>query len=341
MTHDDCLEIVIMTRDRNDYLSRAIEAINRIDFGRCVHKIVSDNYLNNPVSKLVIGTDWILRTRSQELSAIGHFQSIIKDSTAKWLLITHDDDELTEDFGSFFRLLSKNEYVRVISGITENLDLRGEKFSDPGYALRIKKSKVTGRELFSAGDFLKMQIRVGSIFPFSGIIFQPSHLDLSKIENISEYGYAIDYYFALILCLESSRLPNLISYNSKTPVLRYYRHGNQWSSEINMHYMLPGESLLCRLFVLKSQPDLINYRILLRTFVEILNSRFLAERIKSVELNDKLVSSINELNLRGFWYLAFCFANRATGKFLFLSQVIIKNADKLSWILRSLCTKIR
>jgi hypothetical protein len=340
MVHDNCLEIVIMTRDRNDYLLRAIRAIDRIDFGRCVHKVVSDNYQNIPVSPLMIGTNWILRTRSQELSAIDHFQSIIKNSSSKWLLVTHDDDELTEDFGLFFQRHSMNENVRVISGITENLDHRGEKILDLGYILRLKKSRVLGKEIFSSNDFLKMQFRVGSIFPFSGIIFQRSLLDVAKIENLSEYGYAIDYYFALLLCLEPSRLPNLISYNTSAPVLRYYRHGNQWSSEINMKYMLQGESLLCRLFALKEQPDLVNHRVLLRTFVEILNSRSLAKQINLVELDDKIKSRVSELNLRGFWHLAFYVANRATGKFLLFSQVIIKGADKLSWLLRNLYNKI-
>jgi hypothetical protein len=243
------LDVVILSHNRPEFLKRAMLAIDKVNFGISTKKIVSDNSSNHSEIKKMIEGDWNIKERNCQISWIQHFIVNLNECKSDWILITNDDDEILEEFGYWFSLNIENTRISVITGGTNTVNGQGIFVRNEGYINRFTKSKLNLKEIYTFEEFLRMNMRFGSLFPFSGIAFKTEIIKTLNFVNSEKYGYAFDYFFALELCISGINNNDLIAYNSKKSIINYYIHGEQISAENLIRFRLLGESLLCRLNV--------------------------------------------------------------------------------------------
>lgn len=243
------LDVIILSHNRPELLKRAMAAIDKTDFSVSVNRIVSDNSTNQKELKNIVGNNWIFKERNSQMSWIDHFIVNLRECKSDWILITNDDDEILNEFGSWFASNMINENIKVITGASNTVDGQGLFVRNEGYIHRRIKSKIIHKEIYTFEEILKMQMISGSLFPFSGIALKTEVIKKLDLENSERYGYAFDYFFALELCASDKKHNGLIAYRSNKPVINYYIHGNQLSSENSIGFRLFGESLLCRIYI--------------------------------------------------------------------------------------------
>ena len=254
MSYTPGIEIVIMARDRPEYLRKAMGAIEKIDFGVPAHLVISNNSATCKPLIDVDETKWEIRNREQNLDLIAHFASIVAESKFEWTCITHDDDELLPHFGKLFRYYNANSEVRFISGLTAIRNLSVDASANVGYQNRIARSGITQELQYSCPDFLLAQFNVGSLLPLSAIAVRTEHLIAPK--NI--FRFAFDYYFAMAIC--SQKVPHSsksLIYDSLNPIINYNLHEEQDSQNIRMRYEMPILSAMCRFQILDENRELV------------------------------------------------------------------------------------
>jgi|688.fasta_scaffold11767_5 hypothetical protein len=280
------LDVVVLSHNRPKLLKRAMLAIDNVDFGISVNKIVSDNSSNHSEVRGVIENDWIIKERNSRISWIQHFILNLNECKSDWILITNDDDEILEEFGRWFSFNIDNTSINVITGGTNTVNGQGVFVKNEGYTNRFTKSKISAKEIYSSEEFLRMIMRFGSLFPFSGIALKAEIIETLNLASPEKYGFAFDYFFALELCVSGKNKNSLIAYKSNESIINYFIHGEQLSSEHSMRYRLLGESLLCRLNVVSREKyDFSNAEFLV-LFAQILISRSVASSGNQTDLLD-------------------------------------------------------
>ena len=131
MIHEDKLEIVILTRDRNFYLDKAIKSIELIKFDLPTKFVISNNSMSK--SNYSFGNHWEVRNRNTNMTFNEHFTTVLSEVKSSWVLITHDDDQLLPNFGTLFNQYYRDQNIRFISGISEieNKEINGRLYLSP------------------------------------------------------------------------------------------------------------------------------------------------------------------------------------------------------------------
>jgi hypothetical protein len=254
MTFTPGIEIVIMARDRPEYLRKAMDAIEKIDFGIPTHLVISNNSATCAPLFDVDETKWEIRNRHQNLDPHTHYAYIVAESKFEWSCITHDDDELLPHFGKLFRCYHAIPEVRFISGSTAIRNLRIDPSASVGYQNRIARSGITKELSYSCADFLLAQFNVGSLLPLSAIAVRTEYLIAPK--NI--FRFAFDYYFAMAIAhRKQDETHNSLIYDSLNPVINYNLHEAQDSQNIRMRYEMPILSAMCRFQILEENRELL------------------------------------------------------------------------------------
>jgi len=254
MTLQPGIEIVIMARDRPEYLRKAMDAIEKIDFGVPTHLVVSNNSVSCARLIDVDETKWEIRNRGLNLDAHTHFAYIVNESKFEWTCITHDDDELLPHFGKLFRDYNANFEVRFISGLTSIQNLNIDPAAYVGYSSRIARCGITQELQYRCSNFLLAQFDVGSLLPSSAIAVRTEYLCVPNIK----FGFASDYYFAMAICSEKASGSSLsLIFDSQNPVINYNLHEEQDSQNIRMRYEMPILSAMCRFQILDENRELI------------------------------------------------------------------------------------
>ena len=254
MTYTPGIEIVIMARDRPEYLRKAMDAIEKIDFGVPAHLVISNNSATCAPLIDVDETKWEIRNREQNLDPHTHFAYIVAESKFEWSCITHDDDELLPHFGKLFRNYHANSEVRFISGLSSIVNLSVDSSANVGYQNRIARSGITEELQYRCSDFLLAQFKVGSLLPFSAIAVRTEYLCIPN----NETGFAGDYYFAMAICSRKvSRVESSLVYDSLNPIINYNLHEEQDSQNTRMRYEMPILSAICRFQILDKNRELV------------------------------------------------------------------------------------
>ena len=254
MTFTPGIEIVIMARDRPEYLRKAMDAIEKIDFGVPTHLVISNNSATCAALIGVDETKWEIRNREQNLDPHTHYACIVGESKFEWSCITHDDDELLPHFGKLFRCYHANPEVRFISGLATIKNLSVAASANFGYQNRIVRSGITQELQYRCADFLQAQFNVGSLLPFSAIAVRTEYLCAPN----NKFGFAGDYYFAMAICSEkASQSSKSLIYDSLNPIINYNLHEEQDSQNIRMRYEMPILSAMCRFQILEENRELL------------------------------------------------------------------------------------
>jgi hypothetical protein len=330
------LDVVILSHNRPNLLKRAMAAIDQTDFCVSVNKIVSDNSTNQKELEKIIDNNWNLKERNSQMSWIQHFIINLRECESDWILITNDDDEILGEFGSWFASNMINESIKVITGASNTVNGQGLFIRNEGYINRVIKSKIIFKEIYIFEEILTMQMRSGSLFPFSGIALKTEIIKKLNLENSERYGYAFDFFFALELCTSDKKNSGLIAYRSKKPIINYYIHGNQLSAENSIGFRLPGESLLCRLYIVFYHNYELSPIECLVLFAQILISRSVASAGNQADLLDLIDNIFEESSNLTLKFRFLKIANSMPLIFVQLFYYLYTINNKFLWKIRSI-----
>ena len=265
MVNDEVLHIVIMARERQAEVLRAISAIRKVDFGMKTRITVSDNASSpeKALKNLPQDIDHVIRIPSGD--TFWHFNKIISEFDSDWALITHDDDELLPEFGAFFRKHSSNKNVNVISGRSRILNTEGLEIFSKDYEARLESAGLVSNETKLVEDFPELLFRYGSLFPASAIAVRTDTLRSMPIMT-TETGLAYDLAYSFRISSQTG-----VFYEGSKPIMNYYIHGGNsvFSSEAfsGLHFDL----LIARLESIKLgivKPSFLKYLTLLADSVK-------------------------------------------------------------------------
>ena len=192
------LQIVILTRDRLNYLEKALDSIIKSKIPE-MEIVVSDNSIGIETEKLLNNnSDFKYIRRNPPLSQENHFIEVLKECSKPYLIIFHDDD------------LVKEEYLKVMIQEIKN-DSKLVAVACNAYI--INKQKLTKRKMMgffsksiiinNSEELLKPYFGFESYEPppFSSYIYRTEilkknglsvecgkHSDVSNLNNLLKYG---------------------------------------------------------------------------------------------------------------------------------------------------------
>jgi hypothetical protein len=245
------IDIYIASRDRPFETNRAIQALKAVDFGVKTRIIVSDN-ASSPSSVLTDLPEGVIHLVRQPCGAQEHFNLVIGELNCEWFLFTHDDDEMLPALGKLFRESILIPEVNVISGRSQITNKDGVAIIDHIYEDRLEKAGMLTQESKSIYNFLELLFDYGTLFPASAIILK-SALISHKFALNPDTHYAGDLEYSLEVARHS-----VVRYQGIEPVMKYHLHGGNSVFDSNLPFVMPSQTLICRIQEMIKNPDLIN-----------------------------------------------------------------------------------
>jgi GT2 family glycosyltransferase len=237
----DIVQIVILSRDRPEYLKEAIDSVLSQNLSTAVVKIVvSDNSEKNEVEVMISrnysdnNIKYIRRFPS--VSIVKHCQLVVSECKEKYVVLFHDDDIMHPDYVETMLPFMQQEDVSAV-GCNEFIFSNDFTKSTLGKPHKFNSPKIFNNEK----DFLEQYIPgVFGIAAFPGHMYNTECLKKIELNNVRRKGE--DGYSDTLLLnslLEYGRIiwiPNF---------LIYYRVGN--SKESDNLYMAEHISVLNRM----------------------------------------------------------------------------------------------
>ena len=325
MVKDEVLHIVIMARERQTEVLRAISAIRNVDFGMKTRITVSDNASipEKALKNLPPDIEHVIRIPSGD--TFWHFNKIISEFNSDWALITHDDDELLPEFGAFFRKHSSNENVNVISGRSRILNTEGLEILSKDYETRLESAGLVTNETKLVENFPELLFRYGSLLPASAIAVRAETLrDMPIMTTETGLAYDLAYSFRI-----SNRAG--VFFEGKKPIMNYYIHGGNsvFSSEAfsGLHFDL----LIARLESIKLgivKPSFIKYLKLLNQSLKARLISFSFGNIEKVAFYDFYVGRERKSIPFGFIFTISRFNFRFKTLFKFIRNTLERRVSR-------------
>jgi glycosyltransferase involved in cell wall biosynthesis len=236
------IQVYILSRDRphlfEETLRSVIEASNSE-----VEVVVSDNSVGDSIEEIVkAGYPLVSYTRRiPPLDACSHFNAILQEASAEYLVMFHDDDRLMPN------------YVPVMLGFMESNPSVAAAACNARILARHQETertfmpKVDGfRLIHRSDDFFESYLRIGidggSIAPFPGYIYRRSMLQGIAL-NFKEAGKYSDVSFLSKLLTKGS-----LAWVYK-PLMWYRFHDNNDSGSVS----IKGAFALLRYMLANSQ----------------------------------------------------------------------------------------
>jgi cellulose synthase/poly-beta-1,6-N-acetylglucosamine synthase-like glycosyltransferase len=210
------LQIVILSRDRPQYLKETIDsALSQTGAKISYEVIISDNSEKNEVNDL-IQKNYLTNSqikyirRWPTLTSQEHFHKVIKEFSSEFAVIFHDDDILHQDYLKYTFPLILNE---LTSAVGCNAIIFNKEIND-GFKKMHEFNSI--KKFASKKDFL-MQYLIGNggIAPFPGYIYKTKHLKQVSFEGLPSGKHA-----------DAVILSSLIEFGQivwHSEVLMYYR----------------------------------------------------------------------------------------------------------------------
>lgn len=326
------MAVIVMSHDRPNLLDRSLRAIDRLKFDIPVRKIVSDTSDYKPKNK----HGWEYLYRDPKLSWIEHFMVNLLETSEEWVLITSDDDEILPAFADYFNLKCQDKNVLLVSGLAETVDKFGNNFSHPGYASRLKNSKIKKSEYYLFSDLLNLQFRFGLLLPFQAMAINRKAISKFNISNPNQFSYVFDYLFCLLICADNKHTKDLIAFKSDLPVFRYYLHGAQLSADKQMEFEVPYQTILAKIYILEkygpfftSKDKILVYR---QTLKAIASARLNERNDKAIEI----AALLKSLGINNIYQLLVNFTLRIPFLLLFLLGKLGDAHNKIYWYFKKL-----
>mgnify|MGYP000013898070 CR=1 FL=1 len=224
------IEIVILTRDRPNYLKESLESVLSQTYSKNVNFRVSDNS-DGTESMDMMAEYEIVRyiKRNPTLPGIEHFKTVIDESSCEYLVLFHDDDRMLPNFiesslkyfakypdavaiGSNARVINKDARLLRNSWLKRNhvkkycepvdllLDyLPGSSGSSPFPSYIYKRNVISSEMIsyhqggkYSDVSFLANITRVGPIYSIPDVLME------YRVHSNNDSGHkSIEQYFTL------------------------------------------------------------------------------------------------------------------------------------------------
>lgn len=224
------IQVVILSRDRPDYLKEAIQSVlSQRLLAAKVKVIVSDNSENDKVREMInqyyfnSDLEYIKRDKSMLFSE--HFQLVISECKEKYVVVFHDDDIMHPDYIETMSLCIQKEGVAAV-GCNSYI------FSNDIVGAKPKPHSFNSLKTFnSKKDFLRQLLPGGSwIAPFPGYMYKTALLKMNKLSDIPAPSIYSD--------MDPLMLNALLDYGPIVWVpdfLMYYRlHNSNLSNSLHM-----------------------------------------------------------------------------------------------------------
>ena len=173
MSGNASLQIILLSRDRPDYLREALRsALSQA--GDRIEVIVSDNSERGDVSRMLAAEFPQVRCirREPPLGAFDHFRAVIEDATAEFLVMFHDDDVLLDGYAQALRARLESDpslaAVCCNAAILRGSQATEELFAPGGADLRLRAPEDLLRAYFS--------LSLKGPAPFPGYMYRRSAL---------------------------------------------------------------------------------------------------------------------------------------------------------------------
>jgi hypothetical protein len=212
------ISVVIMAHDRQEETIRAVNAIQRVNFGCKTEVIVSDN--PSKPENIITGLPEavIHKIRNPPGESLWHANQILQELDHEWTLLTHDDDEILPHLGSLFREFSGNPKVTMITGKSRIL-VNNVETEDAGYLGRLNESGLLSNEPKFRTDLFFQLFDIGPLFPASAMIVRTERMKKTTIINI-DYDLAGDLAHSMAVSREA-----LVVFDGSENVMNYHIHG--------------------------------------------------------------------------------------------------------------------
>lgn len=281
------LDVYIASRDRPGETLRAIRALQLVDFGVSTRIIVSDN-ASSPEMVLSNLPEGVLHCIRESCDAQTHFNQIVSELNSEWVLITHDDDEILPALGELFKIARMDSEVNIISGRGRIIDRNGTEVIDQHYESRLRRANLLGDGSVSINNFDQLLFDFGTLFPASAIILKSS-LVMEGYELNPDTNYAGDLEYAFSISRGST-----VRFRGSEPIMNYHLHGGNSVFNSELPFVLPSQTLICRISELLVNPSLFNSSRLIRLKRDLLRAAILAYESGEVEQFTTLMKYVNE-----------------------------------------------
>lgn len=181
----DIVRIVILSRDRPEYLRETIDSVLRQKMSNKKYEIViSDNSVKNDVQRMIerdySNYDIKYTRRIPSLSLMRHFQVIISECDSEYTVLFHDDDVMHPDYLKIMIPFIRRENVAAVGC---NSSVFTDEISSPDGELHHFKSVKT---FINENDFLLSYMPwSGGIAPMPSYIFKTEYLKEVEFKRIS------------------------------------------------------------------------------------------------------------------------------------------------------------
>jgi len=233
----DTIQIVILSRDRPDYLKKTIQSVlNQSLLTAKIKIIVSDNSEKSEVKKMIdryyFDSNLKYIRREPPVLAIDHFRLVISECKEEYLVLFHDDDIMHPDYiETMLPFVQKNVAAVGCNSLVFKNDL--EKATYKPHNFQAPKTFTSEKE------FLEQYLPgSGWLAPFPGYMYNSEILKKIKLKRVTARGLYSD-----VLLLSS-----LLDYGKIIWIpnfLMYYRLHS--SNESNNLYMSEVITMLNRM----------------------------------------------------------------------------------------------
>ena len=236
----DIVQVIILSRDRPEYLKTTINSVLKQSISREKFEIIiSDNSIKNDVETMIIqdysndNLEYIRRTPS--VSLMKHFQLIISECREKYTVLFHDDDVMHPNYLEIMIPFIQQENV---ASVACNSSIFNDDISkSEGEAHHYKSVKTFTNE----NEFLLSYMPWSNgIAPFPSYIYKTKYLKKVELKRISRPDNFSDTLF----------LSDFLRYGSVVWIpdfLMYYRVHN--SNEHMKLYTVDNIAVLNRMYL--------------------------------------------------------------------------------------------
>ena len=214
------INIVLITYNRPLFLEKAINSILAQTFGR-FNLIILNNGSEIETDEVINSfTDKRITTIKNKMNSKEFINSAFSYLNCKYLMITHDDDEMLSDF------LDHQINILELKNEIDLLSSRINLIDENSRNLKKIRPRIIRDKIWRKGEYINEYFFSGNIIPCPTIIFRSDFLKKNPLKYNWDAGPATDLYL-----LFEANLKGTLAL-SKKPVFNYRVHSNQ-DSELN------------------------------------------------------------------------------------------------------------
>lgn len=224
MSKNVFIQVYIPTHNRADFLKECVDSVLKQEYDS-FQIIISDNSTNNDTEKVFsnLKNPKLIYKRRKACSANEHFNLMIKEATADYFMMFHDDDVMLPNMLKVYSKYIERYKIQKPLAIGANAFLIKETTTTNKKFRRNLKKQIL---VTNQDDLSELYLRKNTIVPFPGYIYSNKIKEKGVIFNGDLCGKYADVAMLLNIASKGSIL-------NIPEVLMYYRTHNNNDSRIN------------------------------------------------------------------------------------------------------------